>query len=70
MKLVDNWHSAWKWFSLQALGIGGVLQIAFIAMPADMRAFVPDTWMHWIAVGTLLASALGRFVDQTKAGTA
>lgn len=66
MKLVDNWRSSWKWFSLQTIAAGGVVQLSFIAMPAELRAYIPDTWMHWVAVGTLATAALGRFIDQSK----
>lgn len=66
MTLVPNWKSAWKWFSMQMIALAGAVQIAVLAFPAEIKAWLPDSVTHWTAAGLLGAAVLGRLVDQSK----
>jgi len=66
MKLVANWKSAWKWFSVQFGAAAGAIQLSVLAFPETVRAWLPDWLTHVLAVLLLLAAALGRLVEQKK----
>jgi len=66
MKLVPNWKSAWKWFSVQFVAAAGAIQLSVLAFPETVRAWLPDWLTHVLAVLLLLAAALGRLVEQKK----
>ena len=66
MKLVDNWKSAWKWFSVQLAAAAAAVQLTVLAFPAEIKAWLPDSVTHWTALALLLAAIVGRLVDQSK----
>lgn len=70
MNLVENWRSAWRWFSVQALAALAVLPLVWPALPADVRAWVPPEWQPWILVALAIGGIAGRLVDQNKAPSA
>jgi hypothetical protein len=49
MKLVENWKDCWKWFSVRALAAIGLLPAVWMMLPEDLRAYIPVTWLPWIA---------------------
>jgi hypothetical protein len=64
MKLVTDARNGWRWFSVQAMTVALALQGAWMALPEDMKATVPDTLVSWVTMALLVLGALGRFVDQ------
>ena len=64
MKLVPDWRNAWRWFSVQALALQGAAATAWLTVPDDMRASVPQEWLAAGAVVLAVLGILGRFVDQ------
>lgn len=67
MKFVENWRDAWKWFSVQALAVLIALPMVWMALPADVKAYLPDGWEPWVLVILAAAGLLGRVIDQNKA---
>ena len=66
MKLIADWHQAWRWLSVQFIAVAAALQLAMLGFPDTMRAYIPESWMHVIAIVLLAAAVLGRLVDQKK----
>ena len=64
MKLVDDWHRAWRWFSMQFIAAAGATQLALLAFPDTLRSYIPDSVTHAVAVALLVAAVLGRLIDQ------
>jgi hypothetical protein len=66
MTLVEEWRGAWRWFSLQAMVLSGVVQAAWDALPADLKQYLP----HWLglvlSLSLLLLGIGGRLVKQRK----
>lgn len=66
MKLVEEWRGAWRWFSLQAMVLSGVVQAAWDALPVDLKQYLP----HWLglvlSLSLLLLGIGGRLVKQRK----
>lgn len=67
MKLVDDVKNAWKWFSVQAMTLASVIQIAWITLPMDMKQLIPSTIMGGMVVIILVGGIIGRLIDQPKA---
>lgn len=66
MFFVPDWHRAWRWFSLQAMVLSGVVQAAWEALPADLKQYLP----HWLGLALSLAFLVlgvgGRLIQQHK----
>lgn len=67
MRLVEDWRSAWKWFSVQALAIIALLPVVWPSLPPQVTGWVPETWRPWIVVLIAIGGIAGRLIDQKKA---
>jgi hypothetical protein len=65
-RLVENWHSAWRWFSLQAMALTAAVQAGWAALPDDLRAHFPARAVTAVSVGLLLLGIAGRLVRQER----
>ena len=64
MRLVRNARRAWTWFSMQAMILAGALQGGWQALPADLKAAIPDHVVTGLTIAILVAGIVGRLVDQ------
>jgi hypothetical protein len=64
MKLIDNWKSAHRMFSVQAMATAAAIQGAWPLIPDDLRAALPHNVVHWVSIVLLGAGVLGRLVQQ------
>ncbi len=66
MKLVNDWKSAWKWYSVNSNILAGALVGAWLALPDKMQdSFEP--WELKAAALTLIVLSIGgRLIDQGK----
>lgn len=64
MTLVENAGKAWKWFSMQAMGLAAVVQSVWVALPDDARESLPRSAVQWATLGLLLCGIVGRLVKQ------
>jgi hypothetical protein len=65
VNLVPQWQQSWKWLSVHALALAGVLPGVWCMLPGEWRAIVP---IPYVAVATGVTSVLGilgRLLDQT-----
>jgi hypothetical protein len=67
MKLVENAKNAWRWLSVQAMVLAGAIQGAWLFVPDDLRASVPQTWLQGITIALMIAGVAGRLVKQKDA---
>lgn len=61
--MVDDWHSAWKWLSIQIAAIGVALQAAVLAFPS-IKDWLGDTATHGVGLLILIGIVMGRIVAQ------
>lgn len=66
MKLVDDWHKAWKYFSVQCLTLAGAISISWATYGDIIKQYIPAQYMPWIIGVVSAAGLVGRFVDQQK----
>jgi len=71
MKLIDNWRSAWKLFSVQALAVIAFAQTVLAVVPPEylnVKIAFTDTTYGGVLVALTIAAAviggLGRLIDQ------
>lgn len=61
--LVEDWRNAWKWLSVQMVGILAALQVAYELLPAA-KGYVDPTLWRWLMVAGLVAVIVGRLKAQ------
>lgn len=66
MKMVENIRSAWKWYSVQALGVLTVLPIVWVELPPDIKTRIPDEWTPYVVSVVALGGLIGRLKAQSK----
>lgn len=66
MKLVDDWKSAWRWFSMHALVLAGVIPTVWAELPPDLKAAIPAGAMGSITAVIAACGVVGRLVNQSK----
>jgi hypothetical protein len=64
MRLVDDFKRAYRWFSIQAMGLALAIQGAWEVIPADMKAGIPQQYVTWLTLGLLVLGIAGRLVKQ------
>lgn len=64
MKLIDEWRSSWRWLSVQFAGLSAVILTAWLALPEDIKAAVPDSVKAIAAYVGIAAAVLLRLVKQ------
>lgn len=67
MQLVPDWKESWRWFSVQVLAVLAALPLVWVALPADAKAFLPDSLEPWVLAALAAGGLIGRLVDQPKA---
>lgn len=64
--MIENWKSAWRWFSVQLASLLIVLPWAWAQLPEDIKAMIPPEW-HGVIVSLMGAAiVLGRMIKQEK----
>lgn len=64
LKLVKDWRNAWKWISVNAMISAGAVQGAWLQIPDDMKANIPQKLVSSLTIGLLLLGVLGRLIKQ------
>jgi hypothetical protein len=68
MRLVSDARHWWRWWSLRILAAAAALQAEIVLYPDALKGWLPDQWMHSIALGLLLIGAGARLVRQERPG--
>ncbi|EFD1997022.1 TPA: hypothetical protein MA429_002846 [Klebsiella pneumoniae] len=66
MKLVDDWKSAWRWFSMHALVLAGIIPTVWAELPPDLKAAIPPGAMGTITAVIAACGVVGRLVSQSN----
>jgi hypothetical protein len=66
MRLVPDWRESWKWLSMRFTALIIALPVAWMAVPDEVKAYLPDEWKPWIMVALGVCVFVGRVIDQTK----
>ncbi|HBZ3704311.1 TPA: hypothetical protein MHK91_12105 [Klebsiella quasipneumoniae] len=66
MKLVDDWKSAWRWFSMHALVLAGIIPTVWAELLPDLKTAIPPGAMGAITAVIAACGVVGRLVNQSK----
>lgn len=66
MKLIDEAGKCWRMFSVQAMVLAGAIQGAWVFIPPEMQATIPEHWLRIVTIALLVLGVVGRLVDQPK----
>lgn len=66
MKLVDDWKSAWRWFSMHALVLAGIIPTVWAELSPDLKTAIPPGAMGAITAVIAACGVVGRLVNQSK----
>lgn len=66
LELVDDFRSAWRWFSVQAMFFAAVIIGAWAELPASLRDALPEGADRWVALTVLALGIVGRTVKQPE----
>jgi hypothetical protein len=69
MQAVSNWRECWRMLSVQAMTLAGAIQGAWLFIPEDLKASIPDNVVQWVTLSLLSLGVLGRLVKQDKVGS-
>ena len=62
--MIENWRSAWKFISVQAMALAVAIQTVWPMVPDDMKAALPPQVVHAVTVALLVAGIMGRLYKQ------
>jgi hypothetical protein len=63
-KIVKNWRSSWRKFSVQALTLSATLSGAYLSIPEPLRIMIPPNVALGITGTIAVLGALGSLIDQ------
>lgn len=64
MKLIPQWRSALRMYSIQILLFIAALPAAWEAVPDEVKLLIPLPWLPWITTALAVAGIVARLVDQ------
>ena len=64
LQLVEDWRKAWRWFSVNAMIAAGAIQGAWLQIPDDMRAHIPEHLISGATIALLILGVAGRLIKQ------
>lgn len=62
--LVDNAGNAWRWLSVQAMALAGAVQATWLALPDDLKALMPASYVQYLTLALVVLGIAGRLVKQ------
>lgn len=69
LRLVDDWHQAWKWSSMRFLGLSGFAELVlkfYKDIPQEVSQYIEPKVLSYIATGSFILAALGRITQVDK----
>ena len=64
MRLVPDWKSCWRWFSVQLMAVSAAIQATMLALPPSLASYVPEDTMRVLALMFVVGAVGGRLVHQ------
>lgn len=64
LQLVDGWRNAWSWISVKCMVLAGAIQGAWLFIPDDMKASIPQNVLQVVTFVLLGVGVAGRLTKQ------
>ncbi|QMV32619.1 hypothetical protein 2B_00046 [Ralstonia phage Bakoly] len=65
--LVDDWHKAYRWLSVQIMVLAGAINAAWAYIPAEFKAAVPPERLSQMTYALLGLAVVARLIRQNAA---
>lgn len=62
--LVDEWRDFYKWISVNCMVLAAAIQGAWMYVPEDLRAKLPEGLISGLTVALLILGVAGRLVKK------
>jgi len=80
MKLIEQWRSFWRMWSLRFTALGTVLlglitaspdiiTLAWANLPVEMKAYIPEQYLMYITIALFVLGMVSRIIKQEKIPT-
>ncbi|EMM2469548.1 hypothetical protein R7S55_003462 [Raoultella ornithinolytica] len=72
MKLIENWQSAWKMWSVRILAVLAIVATSWASVPDSVKALIPDQYLGYVVGFVSVSAAIARIIKQfslTDSGT-
>ena len=66
MTLIEDWKSAWRWYSMRLMAAIAVLPLVWPMIPPEVQAWLPEAYRPWVLVALAIGGIAGRLIDQKK----
>lgn len=64
MRLIENWRSSYRWFSMWALGLLASLPAIWLAIPTVYQDWLPEKYRMVVLALLAVGGIAGRLIDQ------
>ena len=64
MKLIENWQSAWKMWSVRILAALAIVATSWVAVPDNVKALIPDQFLGYVVGFVSVCAAIARIIKQ------
>lgn len=66
IQLIEDWRKAWRFLSVQAMGLNAAFLASWTVIPDDFKMNLPKWFMPVVVVSLLLTGIIGRIVKQNS----
>ncbi len=66
MKVIKDWRSAWKWYSVNCPALAAALLASWALLPQAMQDAFSPLELKVAAITLIVMGVGGRFIDQSK----
>ncbi|UXE39611.1 DUF7940 domain-containing protein [Raoultella ornithinolytica] len=64
MKLIENWQSAWKMWSVRILAALAIVATSWAAVPDSVKSLIPEQYLGYIVGFVSVCAAIARIIKQ------
>jgi len=80
MKLIEQWRSFWRMWSLRFTALGtallgwitvspDVITLAWNSLPVEMKQYIPEQYLMYITIALFVLGMVSRIIKQEKIPT-
>lgn len=65
-ELIEDWHQAWKWASVNCMALAAAIQGAWLYVPDDMKSSIPPKLVSGVTIALLALGVFGRLTRKVE----
>ena len=68
-ELIEDWHQAWRWASVNCMALAAAVQGAWLYIPDDMKVSIPQKMVSGVTIALLVLGVVGRLTKKAEASS-